>query len=430
MKERYTGQPESQQPKSNVVDFEAAAQKGQAGEKSQIHRPVTPSPAQKEQSGGSADNQLPHGKIDPAPPENHSADNHHHEKFTWTPADDTLVNDIFGGQSQEEITAHNEKSESRLQKERLEKEKLHQEALGYYNEYQEKRAKITPEELEAENKWREEMRKGFEHFLSPEGRKEYVVSFVQDLKARGILPPDLDHFWVNLPSGWAEYRKIPGSKGQEGPSCTVTLDTEPTDEQWEEYYTDLQEKMHSWKAEKARREAVALHAGDPRYDPMTGDLLLPDEHPLNASAEYTFDGKNRVRSFVHPKARSFLSPDSPLLNHRKPLQTDEKDTSESESNERLVNRLLKAGFIEVEPTLMDEASFEKTQWYRSLSATEKMAYLQAYRQEMSLEKPSDKNDSFFRKSWELIDNAFKEILKTLAEEMARLMYEPEEQKRP
>jgi hypothetical protein len=188
---------------------------------------------------------------------------------------------------------------------------------------------------------------------------------VRNMKAMGILPPDLDHVWLNLPLGWAEYREGQRNNGQEGPAFTVTLGIAPTDEQWEEYQADLQLKMDAWKAEKARRKAVFEHAGDPRYDPMTGDLLLPDEHPLDASAEYIFDGKTRPRRFAPPG--------SPFINNGyKRVQTAGEQVPESEANERLVKRLLKAGFIEVEPTLMDKASFEKVQWFRSLSPSEKL----------------------------------------------------------
>ena len=63
---------------------------------------------------------------------------------------------------------------------------------------------------------------------------------------------------------------------------------------------------------------------------------------------------------------------------------------ESEYHERLAQRLQKAGFVEVEPTLADQASFEQTQWYRSLSPTEKMHYLQEAMQEMTGERPWNK----------------------------------------
>ena len=143
-----------------------------------------------------------------------------------------------------------------------------------------------------------------------------------------------------------------------------------------------------------RKKAAWLHERDPRYDPMTGDLLNSNEHPLDPTSEYTFYGETRARSFVHPEARSFLSPDSPLLNHRKPLQADEKEeVTESEYHERLVARLSKAGFVEVEPTLADKASFEQTQWYKSLLPAEKMQYLQESMQEMTRGRSFDKEST-------------------------------------
>jgi hypothetical protein len=76
--------------------------------------------------------------------------------------------------------------------------------------------------------------------------------------------------------------------------------------------------------------------------------------------------------------------DSPHLNKYTQPQIDEADTQpEGEKNERFVQRLLKAGFVEVEPTLADKASFERTQGYKSLSASEKMQFLQESMREMT-----------------------------------------------
>jgi hypothetical protein len=67
--------------------------------------------------------------------------------------------------------------------------------------------------------------------------------------------------------------------------------------------------------------------------------------------------------------------------------------SESEYHERLVARLSKAGFVEVEPTLADKASFEQTQWYKSLLPAEKMQYLQESMQEMTRGRSFDKEST-------------------------------------
>ena len=100
-------------------------------------------------------------------------------------------------------------------------------------------------------------------------------------------------------------------------------------------------------------------------------------------SEYYFDGQTRPRRFVPP--------DSPHLDKYKEVQIDEEDVQpEGESHERLVQRLLKAGFVEVEPTLADKASFEQTQWYRSLSPSEKMRFLRESMQEMTRSRSFDK----------------------------------------
>jgi hypothetical protein len=79
--------------------------------------------------------------------------------------------------------------------------------------------------------------------------------------------------------------------------------------------------------------------------------------------------------------------DSPHLEKYKRVQTDEEDAHpESEYHDRLVERLLKAGFVEIEPTLADKASFEQMQWYRSLSPSEKMQFLRESMQEMTRSK--------------------------------------------
>ena len=166
----------------------------------------------------------------------------------------------------------------------------------------------------------------------------------------------------------------------------------PQEEQWAKMSENLQAMQKSMQREQ-REKAAWMHERDPRYDPMTGDLLLPDELPLSP-CEYTFYGKTRARSFVHQEARSFLSTDSPLLNHRQPVHTDGKEEEpESPYHERLIQRLLKAGFVEVEPTLRDKAHFEHTQWFRSLSASEQMHYLDEAMREMRGDKRFKKKTS-------------------------------------
>jgi len=196
----------------------------------------------------------------------------------------------------------------------------------------------TPQEKEKRIKWQAEEQKKAEYRKSPEGQREFVRILVQQAKASGFLPPDLDHLWLNLPSGWAEYREFPAGVHGEKPSYTVALDQTPTQEQWDAYYPDLQKKLKAWNTEKAKRE----HSGDPDYDPMTGEPLLPDEHPLSGSAEYLITGKTRPRRFVPPG--------SPHIKQYKPLNIPEEDIHpEGEYNTRLIRRLLKAGFTEVAP---------------------------------------------------------------------------------
>ena len=54
-----------------------------------------------------------------------------------------------------------------------------------------------------------------------------------------------------------------------------------------------------------RKKAAWMHERDPRYDPMTGDLLEPDEHPLSPTSEYYFDGTNPATTFRATRQPAF-----------------------------------------------------------------------------------------------------------------------------
>jgi hypothetical protein len=241
----------------------------------------------------------------------------------------------------------------------------------YITQHKARQAAMTPQEREEEEKRSEREQKKWDHYKTPEGQKEFVAFFVNSLKKQGRIPPTIDHLWLNLPSGWAEYREVPAKDGDKAPSYTVELDKTPTQEEWDEYYPDLQAKMKAWKAEKAREEAVKLHERDPRFDPMTGDLLKPDELPLDAAAEYLLTGKTRPRRFVPPG--------SPFINNGyKLVQPHEGEPPESEGTERRVQRLLKAGFVEVEPVGSDWQFFAFREKLRTMSPYELVRDWQTY----------------------------------------------------
>ena len=222
---------------------------------------------------------------------------------------------------------------------------------------------MSPQEQEARQKRSEEEQKKWDYGTTPEGKRDFAVFFINSLKKQGRIPPDIDHLWLNLPSGWAEYREIPAKEANGAPTSTVTLGKTPTQEEWDAYQTDLQAKMKAWKAEKARREAVEIHAGNPRYDPMTGDLFKPDEHPLSPTSEYLLTGKSRPRRFVPPG--------SPHLNNGyKPVRPYTGEQPESEPTERHIQRLLKAGFVEVEPVGNDWQFFAFCEHFRNMSPYE------------------------------------------------------------
>jgi hypothetical protein len=128
----------------------------------------------------------------------------------------------------------------------------------------------------------------------------------------------------------------------------------------QEAMQQLWNKMRAWSQAARREKAAWMHERDPRYDPMTGDLLLPDEHPLSPTSEYLLTGKTRPRRFVPPG--------SPFLNNGyKLVQPHEGEQPESEGTERRIQRLLKAGFVEVEPVGSDWQYFAFCERLRNMA---------------------------------------------------------------
>lgn len=285
-----------------------------------------------------------------------------------------------------------------------------QEGVANHVGYAEPLPDETPQEREERKKRLAEEQKKWDYGKTPEGKREFVATLVRQAKNRGVLPPDLDHLWLNLPSGWAEYTETPaGVRGQK-PSYTVALDQTPTQEQWDAYYPDLQKKLEAWDTEKAKRE----HAGDPLYDPMTGELLKPDEHPLSATAEYLITGKTRPRRFVPPG--------SPHLKQYKALEIPEKDLQpEGEYNERLVRRLLKAGFTEVAPVGDDWQYFAFCERLRKMSPYEVMQEWQEIQREMREGTPKvfDPEKDWFMQLCKTIKDMMKALIEEGIEENGR-----------
>jgi hypothetical protein len=215
--------------KTNVIDFEAARQKRQAGQKPQI-RTLTPPPTRserEERDTASRQKLIKEELKHPAPP----ADSQTQQQAERTQEGDELVNEVSGGQTDEQIAAHNEKIKVRQEKEQAEKERFHEEAHKQYAKYHERLAAMTPHEQEAYDRRIEKIRAGVKP-LTPEEWSQLLRTWMADIR-----------------------------RGE-------------------------------------REKAAWIAKRDPRYDPMTGDLLEPDEFPLSATSEYYFDGKTRGRRFI------------------------------------------------------------------------------------------------------------------------------------
>ena len=65
---------------------------------------------------------------------------------------------MFGGETEEQINAHNERIKADREKEQQEKEKVREEALKQYEKHHARLAAMTPEEREAWERKEEEIR--------------------------------------------------------------------------------------------------------------------------------------------------------------------------------------------------------------------------------------------------------------------------------
>ena len=126
MKEVHTGRPETQQQKSSFSAVEAAGENRQAEQEPQIRRPVRPTPSQDEKSERYTTNRQQENFEDPGHFEEASKGRKDQQKATWTPEDEELFKGIFGGETEEQINAHNERVSAGREKEQLEKEALRQ----------------------------------------------------------------------------------------------------------------------------------------------------------------------------------------------------------------------------------------------------------------------------------------------------------------
>jgi hypothetical protein len=105
-------------------------------------------------------------------------------------------------------------------------------------------------------------------------------------------------------------------------------------------------------------------SGPERIDPLTGDRLEDWEFPLNIGSEYQLTGENRPRRFLPPTSAHLENAMTP---EQAGLPTGEQ---ESFRKQHLIDRLLRAGWVEVAPTRKDYADFLYDKWLKSLSPYE------------------------------------------------------------
>jgi len=96
-----------------------------------------------------------------------------------------------------------------------------QKAKTYIEQHKARLAAMTPAQREAREKRFEEKQRKWDYGTTPEGQKDFAAFLVKSMKIQGKLPPDIDHLWLNLPSGWAEYREVPAKEADKAPSYRV-----------------------------------------------------------------------------------------------------------------------------------------------------------------------------------------------------------------
>ena len=128
-----------------------------------------------------------------------------------------------------------------------------------------------------------------------------------------------------------------------------------TKENWEKLTAGIKTRA------RARREQERLRSKDTqRIDPLTGEYLEDWELPLGANAQYQIMGENRPRRFLPPNSADF--------DKFQILEQPEGEIAEQEKyrTQRTIDKLLRAGWVEVVPTKKDYADFLYDKWLDSL----------------------------------------------------------------
>jgi hypothetical protein len=378
MTEIRTEIPETEKRKAGISGAEAAPSERQTQEKPQLRRPVEPPPDKAER----AEDPL-RDFLDSLPPQGFFYDPRERprpkvvstreevaarlEAWGRPPLTEEEWQRMLRRESYLEMTAQGKLEES---------QPMYEEDLAERKARQAKREAMTPEEREQDYQKEHEERRRIDDIkdlatLTPEQwekrleimkhskelMKKSAALMVGMLKTGGVIPPNLDHVWLNLPTGWVEYREEPGKD----PPYTVTPGT-PTKEQWDKWT----EEMKTWRIAQNAQKGKAPPEGNARIDPLTGDTLQPNEFPLDPTTSYHLNGKARPRRF--------LPPDSSSLKTEKPLETGGEE-QEDPDTQRLIQRLRKAGFVEVAPTPADQQRYEFSQWLNNLPPAERTQYL-------------------------------------------------------
>jgi hypothetical protein len=171
MVEVHTGRPEAYQQKSSVNAAESARENRQAQQEPQSHRPEMPHRSQEQRNEEAR-----------AQPGEQRTDGQAQQEASWE--EDAFINEMFGGETEEQINAHNERFKADREKEQQEKEKVREEALKQYEKYQARLAAMTPAEREEWESRLEKIRTPLKP-LTPEAFTQLIFKMHANVQALG-----------------------------------------------------------------------------------------------------------------------------------------------------------------------------------------------------------------------------------------------------
>jgi hypothetical protein len=160
----------------------------------------------------------------------------------------------------------------------------------------------------------------------------------------------------------------------------------------------IAENIRSWQKaqQEEEKKKQAYISGKARFDPYVGEILKPGETPLHKTAIYHLTGKDAPRRFIPPVGSGTPGEETNVWH----MDAGEvgQNGQENPDQERLIKRLLKAGWIEAAPTAQDWAQFALSKHPGSASPEDIIREWLKLQQELQANTPTDRPDQP-KKDW-------------------------------